>query len=72
MAWNLSFLLGLLAKGDFPDAAAEIGVPEDDPRCAALARFAVEATALAQRSDDPERTVEAAFDLLENGWHAGK
>ncbi|MFF1732949.1 TetR/AcrR family transcriptional regulator [Streptomyces sp. NPDC058247] len=42
----------------------------DDLRCAALARFALEASALADRADDPEQAVDAAFDLLENGWKA--
>ncbi|MYW93680.1 TetR family transcriptional regulator [Amycolatopsis rubida] len=46
----------------------ETGAPEDDPRCAVLAHFALETAALADRSDDPPRVVDVAFDLLENGW----
>jgi AcrR family transcriptional regulator len=50
--------------------AGELGVPGNDPRCAALALFALETAELAARSDDPIRAVEAAFDILEHGWHA--
>ncbi|MFF7979897.1 TetR/AcrR family transcriptional regulator [Streptomyces sp. NPDC007901] len=50
--------------------AQDLGVAPDDLRSAALARFALETSALAQRADDPERAVDAAFDLLENGWSA--
>ncbi|MDH6628322.1 AcrR family transcriptional regulator [Streptomyces sp. LBL] len=50
--------------------AQDLGVTPDDPRSAALARFALETSALAQRADDPERAVDAAFDLLEHGWSA--
>ncbi|MFF1747155.1 hypothetical protein [Streptomyces mirabilis] len=37
-------------------------------RSADLARFTLETSALAQCADDPERAVDAAFDLLEHGW----
>jgi AcrR family transcriptional regulator len=50
--------------------AQDAGRAPDDPRCAALARFALETSALAHRSANPERAVDAAFDLLEHGWHA--
>ncbi|MFI5588415.1 TetR/AcrR family transcriptional regulator [Amycolatopsis sp. NPDC051758] len=50
--------------------AAETGMPEGDPGCAALAHFALETSALAIRSDDPARTIEAAFAILEHGWRA--
>ena len=50
--------------------AAETGAPEADPGCAALAHFALETSALAIRSEDPARTVEAAFAILEHGWRA--
>ena len=50
--------------------AEDAGAPPDDPRCAALARFALETSALAHGSADPEHTVDAAFDLLEHGWSA--
>ncbi|WP_410594004.1 TetR/AcrR family transcriptional regulator [Amycolatopsis sp. lyj-23] len=48
--------------------AAETGAPEADPACAALAHFALETSALAMRSEDPVRAVEAAFAILEHGW----
>ncbi|GAA2068923.1 TetR/AcrR family transcriptional regulator [Streptomyces albiaxialis] len=53
--------------------AEDVGAPADDPRCAALARFALETSALAHGAPDAEHaehTVDAAFDLLEHGWHA--
>jgi len=48
--------------------AIEIGAPEDDIRCAALARFALEAVQLAHRYPDEGRALEPVFDLLERGW----
>ncbi|MFD2469789.1 TetR/AcrR family transcriptional regulator [Amycolatopsis silviterrae] len=48
--------------------AAETGAPEDDPRCAVLAHFALETASVADRSDDPAHLVDVAFDLLANGW----
>jgi hypothetical protein len=50
--------------------AADLGAPADDPACAALARFALEARPLGGESADPIATVNAAFDLLERGWEA--
>jgi AcrR family transcriptional regulator len=48
--------------------AADIGAPADDLRCAALARFALEAPSLTRDRDDPERAMAQVFGLLENGW----
>lgn len=48
--------------------AESAGAPADDPRCAALAHFALEARTLAESSPDPRATLNAAFDLLERGW----
>jgi AcrR family transcriptional regulator len=48
--------------------AADIGAPPDDPHAQALARFTLESTALARRSADPQRALDAAFDLLERGF----
>ncbi|MFI6584612.1 hypothetical protein [Embleya sp. NPDC050493] len=42
-----------------------------EPRSAAPAAFALETSALAHRTEAPERAVDAAFDLLERGWSAG-
>ncbi len=50
--------------------AAETGTPETDAGCAALAHFALETSALAIRAEDPVRTIEAAFAILEHGWRA--
>lgn len=50
--------------------ADDADTPPDDPRCAALARFALETSALAQRAPNPEQAVDAAFDLLDHGWSA--
>ncbi|WP_435601996.1 hypothetical protein [Streptomyces sp. bgisy130] len=48
--------------------AADTGARGDDPACAALAHFALEALALARGRDDPRAAIDAAFDLLERGW----
>jgi len=50
--------------------AAEAGVEPDDIRCAALARFGLEALQLARRYPDPAAMIDPIFDLLENGWPA--
>ncbi|MEU6478935.1 helix-turn-helix domain-containing protein [Streptomyces sp. NPDC047017] len=48
--------------------AAELDAPADDPACAALAHFALEARSLITTSPDPRTAVETAFALLEGGW----
>ncbi|MCX4675762.1 TetR/AcrR family transcriptional regulator [Streptomyces sp. NBC_01433] len=48
--------------------AHDTGAPPDDPRSAALARFALETSALAHEAADPAQAVDVAFDLLERGW----
>lgn len=48
--------------------ADDVGAPAADPHAQALARFALDSTALAHRSPDPERALAAAFDLLDHGW----
>ncbi|MGA4876376.1 TetR/AcrR family transcriptional regulator [Streptomyces lydicamycinicus] len=50
--------------------ATDSGAPENDPACAALAHFALEALVLARGQDDPRAAVDAAFDLLEGGWQS--
>ncbi|QKG19315.1 TetR/AcrR family transcriptional regulator [Actinomadura verrucosospora] len=50
--------------------AEDAGLPVDDAACAALAHFALETAALVHGRTDRRETVERAFDLLENGWHA--
>ncbi|MEU2247138.1 TetR family transcriptional regulator [Streptomyces sp. NPDC019224] len=48
--------------------AEESGRPADDPACAALAHFALEAPRTARGHDDPRTAITRAFALLENGW----
>ncbi|WP_424215874.1 TetR/AcrR family transcriptional regulator (plasmid) [Streptomyces sp. BI20] len=48
--------------------AEEAGLPPDDPSCAALAHFALEAPRAARGHGDARRAIGAAFDLLEHGW----
>ncbi|GAA0353777.1 TetR/AcrR family transcriptional regulator [Streptomyces blastmyceticus] len=50
--------------------AEDIGAPEGDAACEALARFALDAVGLARGQVDPRQAVARAFDLLEHGWHA--
>lgn len=50
--------------------AEESGLPADDPICAALAHFALEAPRSARGCEDPHQAVTRAFDLLEQGWGA--
>jgi AcrR family transcriptional regulator len=50
--------------------AADIGAPEDDARCAVLARFALEGADLANRRPDPLPTIDEVFAVLERGWPA--
>ncbi len=50
--------------------ADESGLPADDPACAALAHFALEAPRAARDQGDPRLAVTRAFDLLEKGWGA--
>ncbi|MFI0464370.1 hypothetical protein ACH347_09855 [Saccharopolyspora sp. 5N102] len=47
--------------------AEQAGCADDDPKCAALAHFALQTRALAPGPRSGE-IVAAAFDLLENGW----
>ncbi|MCS0605318.1 TetR/AcrR family transcriptional regulator [Streptomyces sp. LP11] len=49
--------------------AADLGVDTDDPTCTALAHFTLETRALTSTAPTPAATIEAAFDLLERGWH---
>jgi AcrR family transcriptional regulator len=50
--------------------AADIGAPEDDIRCAGLARFALEARDVIFGRPDRERAATELFGLLEDGWRA--
>ena len=48
--------------------AADRGAADDDTRCAALARFALEGVDLAWRRPDAQRAITEIFDLIEHGW----
>lgn len=50
--------------------AEEIGASADDVRCAALARFALEARDVIFDRPDRERAADEVFGLLEHGWAA--
>jgi AcrR family transcriptional regulator len=50
--------------------AADRGLPADDPTCAALAHFSLDASNLADGASDPQRALRDAFDMLERGWTA--
>ncbi|WP_433656816.1 TetR/AcrR family transcriptional regulator [Nocardia sp. CA-128927] len=50
--------------------AEEVGAPTDDAACAALARFALDASDLIERHPDPRRAADEIFAILEKGWAA--
>ncbi|MFI6154675.1 TetR/AcrR family transcriptional regulator [Kitasatospora sp. NPDC051170] len=50
--------------------AEDVGAPEDDVSCAALARFALESRGLILGHAEPRRAAEEVFALLEHGWAA--
>ncbi|MFE9249348.1 TetR/AcrR family transcriptional regulator [Streptomyces sp. NPDC007088] len=55
--------------------AEEAGLPEGDPLCAALARFALQSRDLGRDAGTgagPAPAVEAAFDLLAHGWDGAR
>ncbi|WP_406177441.1 TetR/AcrR family transcriptional regulator [Streptomyces sp. NBC_00996] len=50
--------------------AEATGVPADDPHCAALAHFVLEAPRTARGHADRHERVSRAFDLLGRGWNS--
>ncbi|MFD4671789.1 TetR/AcrR family transcriptional regulator [Lentzea sp. NPDC058450] len=50
--------------------AEETGAPADDVRCAALARFALDARDVIFGRPDREQAADEVFGLLEHGWAA--
>ncbi|MEV0620289.1 TetR/AcrR family transcriptional regulator [Nonomuraea sp. NPDC050404] len=48
--------------------AGEFGVEHDNLACAALARFVLDAPALAQGRRDHRSAIEEIFEILANGW----
>ncbi|PKV83069.1 TetR/AcrR family transcriptional regulator [Streptomyces sp. TLI_146] len=49
--------------------AETTGRPADDPHCAALAHFVLEAPRTARGRADGHEAVNRAFDILEQGWN---
>ncbi len=50
--------------------AAEPGAPRGAAACRALARFVVDAFALAREADDPRAAVDEIFRMVEAAWEA--
>ncbi|MEV7019447.1 helix-turn-helix domain-containing protein [Streptomyces sp. NPDC093991] len=50
--------------------AAEPGAPRSGTACRAVARFVVDAFALAREADDPETAVDEIFRMVEAAWGA--
>ncbi|WP_069166081.1 TetR/AcrR family transcriptional regulator [Nocardia altamirensis] len=50
--------------------ATDIGLPENDPACQALAHFTLEAVTLVYGRDDAESALDRIFTLLDTGWTA--
>lgn len=48
--------------------AKEVGAPEGDVRCAALARFVLASRELIQADKHPRRAAEEIFACLQRGW----
>lgn len=49
--------------------AKDLGRPEKDAWCSAMAHFVLEAAAHAERSEQPPRMMAVALNILEHGWH---
>lgn len=52
--------------------ARELGRRAGDAWCAAMAHFVLETVALSERSSNPPRAVDVAFDILEHGWQRSR
>ncbi|MFD7666253.1 TetR/AcrR family transcriptional regulator [Streptomyces sp. NPDC059788] len=50
--------------------AEQVGAPEDDVTCAALAHFALASRTLTDRRPERRQATEEIFALLERGWEA--
>ncbi|WP_405928478.1 TetR/AcrR family transcriptional regulator [Streptomyces griseus] len=48
--------------------AADLGVPETSIACRTIARFVIDAYALAREAADPEAAVDEAFRMIEAAW----
>ncbi|KPL34398.1 TetR family transcriptional regulator [Streptomyces anulatus] len=52
--------------------AADLGVPESSTACRTIARFAIDAYALAREADDPQGAVDEIFRMIEAAWGASR
>ncbi|MDN3246246.1 TetR/AcrR family transcriptional regulator [Streptomyces sp. ZSW22] len=50
--------------------AADLGLPGTTTACRAIARFVVDARALAREADDPRAAVDEIFRMIEAAWEA--
>ncbi len=50
--------------------AADLGLPQTTTVCRAVARFVVDAFALAREADDPQAAVEEIFGMIEAAWES--
>jgi hypothetical protein len=50
--------------------AADLGLPGTTTACRAIARFVVDARALAREADDPPAAVDEIFRMIEAAWEA--
>ncbi|GAA2687552.1 MULTISPECIES: TetR/AcrR family transcriptional regulator [Actinosynnema] len=50
--------------------AADLGAPPGATACRAIARFVVDASALAREAPDPEAAVDEVFRMIEAAWAA--
>ncbi|MFG2226749.1 TetR/AcrR family transcriptional regulator [Streptomyces sp. NPDC048644] len=52
--------------------AADPGLSRTATACRAIARFVIDAYALAREADDPEAAVDEIFRMIEAAWEAGR
>ncbi|MEV1049240.1 helix-turn-helix domain-containing protein [Streptomyces sp. NPDC049916] len=52
--------------------AADLGVPETSTACRTIARFVIDAYALAREAADPEAAVDEVFRMIEAAWAVGR
>ncbi len=52
--------------------AADLGVPETSTACRTIARFVIDAYALACEAAEPEGAVDEVFRMIEAAWDASR
>ena len=50
--------------------AADLGLPPASTACQAIARFVIDAFAVAREADDPQGAVDAVFAMIEAAWES--